>query len=571
MVIREVTPGQAGLPTPNSTASYWHQSPSQILLGHRTTPDLPNETDVVIIGSGITGAFAAWFLKHPQDSLLTTTASATGVVMLEAREACWGATGRNGGHCQPMLWASPPDVAMFELATYRFLRKFVEMNGVDCDWVSLEGACSLLSEDKFEEAVKLVRRLKAKVPHLGGEVDVVWPDGKGDGEDEDRRQSDGRSERREIPTLSDLGLQYSKGAVLQRNAASLWPYKLVAWVLEALLQDFGGSEFNLQTNTPVLNIRRQSDSDLECARPWIVTTSRGQISARKVLVCANGYTSRLIPAFADLIVPTRGQVAALLPPTTAPDRDVTVPGEMKPVHLRNSYNFVDHLRRPQDGRDPPAPGGPEKEDYLVQRPGPQRELIFGGGRFAAHKYAVGEWHDDVVEESVSRHLRGGLGRMLDLSPSVKEAEPNIRSTLSQARSRKELEASHEWTGVMGYSRDRRPWVGRVPQSMGGGPSTSSTSADNTGLWVCGGYTGHGMPVAALCARTVVGMMMGSAFRTADDDGVESTHAVFEMLENVQMPYSYLLTEERIERARTEWLTVAVQEQGSEARLPQASW
>jgi glycine/D-amino acid oxidase-like deaminating enzyme len=43
---------------------------------------------VVIIGSGIAGAFAAHYLaggEHERD---------VDVVMLEAREACWGATGR---------------------------------------------------------------------------------------------------------------------------------------------------------------------------------------------------------------------------------------------------------------------------------------------------------------------------------------------------------------------------------------------------------------------------------------------------------------------------------------------
>jgi cysteine synthase len=76
----------AGLPVDNPTQSYWHKEPSQKLLGHRTTEELPRSTDVVIVGSGITGAFAAHFLKEQKPDL--------NVVMLEAREACWGATGR---------------------------------------------------------------------------------------------------------------------------------------------------------------------------------------------------------------------------------------------------------------------------------------------------------------------------------------------------------------------------------------------------------------------------------------------------------------------------------------------
>lgn len=53
MVLREVVEGQAGLPVPNSTLSYWHKDPSEKLLGYRSTPDLPAEADTIIIGTGM--------------------------------------------------------------------------------------------------------------------------------------------------------------------------------------------------------------------------------------------------------------------------------------------------------------------------------------------------------------------------------------------------------------------------------------------------------------------------------------------------------------------------------------
>jgi predicted NAD/FAD-dependent oxidoreductase len=55
------------------------------LVKHRTTPDLPERGNVIIIGSGITGAFAAREL---------IAAGITDVVVLEARDICSGATGR---------------------------------------------------------------------------------------------------------------------------------------------------------------------------------------------------------------------------------------------------------------------------------------------------------------------------------------------------------------------------------------------------------------------------------------------------------------------------------------------
>lgn len=74
------------LPNANSSKSFWHSEPDEFLIGHRTTPELPSTADVVIVGCGITGANAARFLVESGKGL--------SVVILEAREVCWGATGR---------------------------------------------------------------------------------------------------------------------------------------------------------------------------------------------------------------------------------------------------------------------------------------------------------------------------------------------------------------------------------------------------------------------------------------------------------------------------------------------
>jgi len=81
------------LPTPDSTASFWHTEPSPLLLGHRSTRNLPQKADVVIIGSGITGASVAHHLLNNDDEN-GSARDGLKIVMLEAREACWGATGR---------------------------------------------------------------------------------------------------------------------------------------------------------------------------------------------------------------------------------------------------------------------------------------------------------------------------------------------------------------------------------------------------------------------------------------------------------------------------------------------
>lgn len=95
MAAQGSTDRPAGLPVDNPTKSYWLTEPSEMLLGHCTTKELPQAADVVIVGSGITGAFAAHCLKEKDPNL--------NIVMLEAREACSGATGRVSFFVAPYL------------------------------------------------------------------------------------------------------------------------------------------------------------------------------------------------------------------------------------------------------------------------------------------------------------------------------------------------------------------------------------------------------------------------------------------------------------------------------------
>lgn len=75
-------------PVPNSTLSFWRTQPHD-LDSHRSTEELPAECDIVIIGAGYAGASVAYYL-------LEDNPSPPSIVILEARQACSGATGRNG-------------------------------------------------------------------------------------------------------------------------------------------------------------------------------------------------------------------------------------------------------------------------------------------------------------------------------------------------------------------------------------------------------------------------------------------------------------------------------------------
>ena len=67
---------------------FWRTSPHE-LDAHRSTPDLPSECDILIIGGGYSGASVAYHIFQGNETPPNT-------VLLEARQLCSGATGRNG-------------------------------------------------------------------------------------------------------------------------------------------------------------------------------------------------------------------------------------------------------------------------------------------------------------------------------------------------------------------------------------------------------------------------------------------------------------------------------------------
>lgn len=83
-----------GIPISNPSQSYWLKDPSPI-SNHGSGPNvaIPEYTDIVIIGSGITGtSIARAILDHDVNN--RGSKRPLQVIMLEARDVCSGATGR---------------------------------------------------------------------------------------------------------------------------------------------------------------------------------------------------------------------------------------------------------------------------------------------------------------------------------------------------------------------------------------------------------------------------------------------------------------------------------------------
>lgn len=80
------------LPVDNATTSFWRSEPHP-LDNHRSTPELPAQVDIAIIGAGYAGVATVY---HILEQCKARGVPAPKIAIFEARQACSGATGRNG-------------------------------------------------------------------------------------------------------------------------------------------------------------------------------------------------------------------------------------------------------------------------------------------------------------------------------------------------------------------------------------------------------------------------------------------------------------------------------------------
>lgn len=121
-------------------------------------------------------------------------------------------------------------------------------------------------------------------------------------------------------------------------------------------------------------------------------------------------------------------------------------------------------------------------EYLQQRP--DGRILAGGfsDLDGDASYTDSEAGNPLVWERVERYLRDEVG-----------ADAHV---------------THRWTGIVGYSDDSLPYVGEVP----GRP----------GLYVSGGYSGHGNVPGFMCGRDIADAIAGDSpepFFPADRDPV----------------------------------------------------
>ncbi|KAL3489694.1 FAD dependent oxidoreductase-domain-containing protein [Aspergillus germanicus] len=381
---------------PNSITSFWRTQP-HALDSHRTTEDLPKEADIVIIGAGYAGASVTHHILEQ-----TKDGETPSIVILEGREACSGATGRNGGHLKPDSYnriatlaeeygiEAATEVAEFEARHVDVIRDLVKKEDIDCDLGVTEAVDVQFSESH-------ARKLK-------------------DGYDRLVNAGCGPTVRTRY-TGPDEAEQFSgvKGAVacFSYAAGHLWPYKLIMHLLQKALQ----RGVNLQTHTPVTSIEKSNTES--STHQWKVHTPRGAIIAKKLIVGTNGYTSAILPQYRNKIVPVRGTCSRIVSPPSD-----TVPKLTRTYTIRhNAWNY----------------------DYLIPRA--DGSIVVGGARPAFIDnpdtwYNVSD--DSRVLEDAVRYFDGYMQRYF------KGWEGSGAYT------------DRVWTGIMGYSSDGLPHVGLVP-------------------------------------------------------------------------------------------------------------
>lgn len=340
---------------------------------------LPEAADVVIVGAGLAGLSMALHLQ----------AKGLATVVVERTRPAWGASGRNAGHVlagtseyynrartlmgrekASFIWA-------FTVANQQqFSEQLLGMSQDTAYARSGYLACATSPAERLEleESVALLREDGFTAEFWDADLLV---------------KRTGRS--------PFLGARYAP------DDGVLHPARTV-WALADLYRERGGC---LVERTEVKGVVEGAQGlRVECATPAGVRS----LASTLVVHCTNAWARELLPAFADLIVPVRGQMLA-------------TERMHKVIPMAMAANF----------------------GYEYWRQAPNGEVVLGGWRWSQKELEIG-----ALSEVLNPEIHDGLaGFLADNFPKV--GKPALRCA---------------WTGTMGFSRDGLPWIGEVPGKQG---------------------------------------------------------------------------------------------------------
>ncbi len=263
-----------GLASDFKTTPYWWEGVPRDACEEA----VPARADVVVVGAGLTGSSAA----------ATLAAAGRDVVVIESQWPGFGASSRNGGFVGRHFKHSLADLLKrFDVPTA--LAYFLELRrGFDfaINLMKSEGLdCKLQENGRFIAAMNVsdFERLKTdyalRRQHLDEKFELL-PEG-------------GLSEYRSTKVV---------GGVLLREQAAIHP----GFYAHAMAQRARARGALIVSNTSVLGLRHV-DAGFE------VTTTRGAVRCRDVLVSTNGYSGDAMPWLKRRLIPIRGFMVATEP------------------------------------------------------------------------------------------------------------------------------------------------------------------------------------------------------------------------------------------------------------------
>ena len=241
--------------------------------------DLPAQVDAAVIGSGYTGLHAALVLARAGRSVL----------VLDAEDAGWGCSSRNGGQISTSIKPDFEDLAKTHgsVAAHAILaeghtalawiEEFVTAEGIECDFQVCGRFHAAHNPMQFEKLAKSV----ANQPK-GLEVPAyVVP----------------RAEQH-----SEMGTDTYFGGVVYENHATLDPAKYHLGLLDRAVA--AGAQVAVRCRATGLE---------RSGRTFAVTTARGTVKAGDIIVATNGYTGTITPWQRRRVIPIGSYMIATEP------------------------------------------------------------------------------------------------------------------------------------------------------------------------------------------------------------------------------------------------------------------
>jgi glycine/D-amino acid oxidase-like deaminating enzyme len=402
----------------NGEVSYWWRALGGFPPRRPSLPG-PTEADVCVVGGGYTGLWTAYYLAGLRPGWR--------IVVLEAAFAGYGASGRNGGWVTAELPGSraryaraaggPPGVAALEAE----LRSTVDEVGRVCAAESI--ACDFVKGGRLSVATtpSQLARLRAALTAIRA---------RGDGDDLYQFLS-GAETRERVNVAGALGGLFAPAS------ARIQPAALAAG-LAAAAERRGAAIYEA---TPVSAIEPAGPGEAGA----VAQTKFGDVRARSVLRCVEGYTAGL-PGLRRALLPMNSHMIVTEPLGEAAWREIGWAGCETLGDEAHAYMYA---QRTADGR------------------------IALGGRGVPYRFGSAVDHLGTTDQSTVAALTGVLRRLFPAAADTKVA--------------------HAWCGVLGVPRD---WCASV------------TYHAASGLGWAGGYTGHGVAAANLAGRTLADLVAG---------------------------------------------------------------